>query len=82
MLDFKSQVIVALSTLVGLFFIEYPPLFLLGYWSWSASVHKILTGAFLIANLVIAQQVVRRLGFDRGGRRPEKGGTKEGLRAT
>lgn len=67
MLSFKSQVLVTLAVLVGLFFLEYPPLFALGYWSWGATVHKTTTGAFLIINLVAAQLVARRLGFFRDG---------------
>jgi hypothetical protein len=82
MLDFKSQVLVALSILVGLFFIEYPPLFLLGYWTWGAAVHKTLTGAFLITNLLVAQFVARRLGSFRGGRRPGRSGVQKGLPGT
>jgi hypothetical protein len=78
MTDVRSQVALALSILVGLFFIEFPPLFLLGYWSWGPTIHKILTGAFLIANLVIAQFVTRRLGF----LRRERGGSQKPLPGT
>ncbi len=82
MLDFRSQVLIALAILVGLFFVEFPPLFLIGYWSWGATVHKILTGAFLIANLVIAQHVARRWGSIRDGRRPEGDRAQKGLLGT
>jgi len=56
----RLQVIVAVAVLVGLFFVEYPPIFALGYWTWSGAVHKALTGVFLIVNLVIGQYVARR----------------------
>jgi hypothetical protein len=62
---FASQVVVTVAILVGLFFIEYPPIFLFGYWSWGAVAHKTLTGILLVANLVVAQFVARRLGFFR-----------------
>ncbi len=62
-LDFKYQFLVALSIFVGLFFVEYPPIFLLGYWSWGALVHKTLTGILLILNLVLAQYSAKRLGL-------------------
>jgi hypothetical protein len=82
MLDSKSQVLLALSILVGLFFVEYPPLFLLGYWSWGAAVHKTLTGAFLVTNLLVAQFVARRLGPVRGGRRTDGSDARNGLPGT
>jgi len=44
----------------ALFFVEYLPLFAVGYWSWSGTLHKILSGAFLILNLAIAEYSVRR----------------------
>ena len=66
-LDFKYQFLVALSIFVGLFFMEYPPMFLLGYWSWGPVVHKTITGALLILNLVLAQQAAKRLGLFEGG---------------
>jgi hypothetical protein len=62
---FASQVAFTVSILVGLFFIEYPPIFLFGYWSWGAVAHKTLTGILLITNLVVAQFIARRLGFFR-----------------
>jgi hypothetical protein len=71
-LGFKSQVAVVLALYVGLFFVEYPPIFLLGYWSWSALVHKTLTGVLLAVNLVITQYVARRLGLFAGTEKPEK----------
>ncbi len=60
-LDPKSQLLLAVSILVGLFFLEYPPIFALGYWSWGAALHKALTGALLVINLVVAQYATRRL---------------------
>ena len=64
-LDFAYQLLVAISILVGLFFVEYPPIFLLGYWSWSGLVHKTITGLLLVLNLLIAQYATRRWGFFR-----------------
>jgi hypothetical protein len=60
-LAFRYQLAIALSIYVGLFFLEYPPIFLLGYWSWGALVHKTLTGVLLAANLVLAEYAVKRL---------------------
>jgi hypothetical protein len=60
--ELSSQLLLALCVLVGLFFVEYPPLFLLGYWSWGATVHKTITGIFLIVNLILAQYATRRVG--------------------
>lgn len=62
-LGFKSQVAVVLALYVGLFFVEYPPIFLLGYWSWGALAHKTLTGVLLAVNLVITQYAAKRLGL-------------------
>jgi hypothetical protein len=66
----KYQVLVTASLFFGLFFIEYPPLFELGYWAWPYTVgytaHKILSGLFIILNLGITQYAVRRWGFFRG----------------
>lgn len=59
-LDPKSQLLLAVSILVGIFFLEYPPIFALGYWSWGAALHKTLTGALLVLNLVVAQYATRR----------------------
>jgi hypothetical protein len=64
-LGFKAQVAVVLAFYVGLFFIEYPPIFLLGYWSWGALVHKTITGVLLAVNLVITQYAARRMGLFR-----------------
>jgi len=64
-LGFKSQVAVALAFYVGLFFVEYPPIFLLGYWSWGGLVHKAITGVLLAVNLVITQYAAKRLGLFR-----------------
>ena len=58
----KWEVSVALTVLVGLFFVEYPPIFLLGYWSWSGAVHKTITGVLLVVNLVACQFAARRAG--------------------
>jgi len=44
-----------------LFFVEYPPIFLLGYWTWGGFVHKVLSGVILIMNLLLAQFVAKRL---------------------
>jgi hypothetical protein len=65
-LGFKSQVAVVLAFYVGLFFVEYPPIFLLGYWSWGALEHKTLTGVLLAVNLVITQYAAKRLGLFAG----------------
>ena len=51
---------VAAPIFFGLFFLEYPPLFLLGYWGWGGLVHKVLSGVFLILNLALAEFAVRR----------------------
>jgi hypothetical protein len=64
-LGFKSQVLVVLGLYVGLFFVEYPPIFLLGYWSWGALVHKTITGVLLAVNLIITQYTAKRLGLFR-----------------
>ncbi len=65
-LGIKYQLAVAVSIFVGLFFVEYPPIFVfLGYWSWGAAAHKSLTGILLILNLVVAQYASRRLSFFR-----------------
>lgn len=76
-LGFKSQVAVALAFYIGLFFVEYPPIFLLGYWSWGALVHKIITGVLLAVNLVITQYAARRLGLFAGVSKGEKGGPEQ-----
>lgn len=49
----------------GLFLIEYPPIFLMGYWSWNGAIHKTLSGALIVLNLFITQYAVRRWGFFR-----------------
>ncbi len=64
-MDFKYQVLVTVGILVGLFFVEYPPLFAVGYWSWSGTVHKTITGILLIVNLVLAQLAAKKLGYFR-----------------
>ncbi len=35
----------------------------MGYWSWGGFVHKVLSGFFLILNLVITELARKRLGF-------------------
>jgi hypothetical protein len=63
----RYQVVVTAIIFFGLFFIEYPPLFELGYWAWPYTVgytaHKIISGIFIILNLGITQYLVRRWGF-------------------
>ncbi len=61
------EVALSLCILLGLFFVEYPPIFLVGYWSWGALVHKVLSGVLIAVNLVITQYAARRLGFFRRG---------------
>ena len=51
---------VAAPIFFGLFFVEYLPLFALGYWSWGYAPHKILSGVFILLNLAIAEYAVRR----------------------
>jgi hypothetical protein len=58
--DANLYLTVAAPIFFGLFFAEYLPLFAVGYWSWSGVVHKILSGAFLLLNLGIAEYSVRR----------------------
>ncbi|MDA4134965.1 MAG: hypothetical protein OK441_05300 [Thaumarchaeota archaeon] len=58
--DAELYLRVAAPIFFGLFFVEYLPLFAVGYWSWSGAVHKILSGAFLLLNLGIAEYSVRR----------------------
>jgi len=76
-LGFKSQVAVVLAFYVGLFFIEYPPIFLLGYWSWGAFAHKALTGVLLAVNLVITERAAKRLGLFRDSREPPQGDRRQ-----
>jgi len=77
---FKYQLLVTASIFVGLFFIEYPPIFLLGYWSWGAAVHKALTGVLLVLNLLLAQFAARRLGFFRDTLEAGGGGAGQNVR--
>jgi len=58
--DINLYLTVAAPIFFALFFVEYLPLFAVGYWSWSGLVHKILSGAFLLLNLGIAEYSVRR----------------------
>jgi len=62
-MGFKAQAAVVLALYVGLFFVEYPPIFILGYWAWGALVHKVITGVLIALNLVITQYAARRLGL-------------------
>lgn len=64
---FRERLIIGTPIFLALFFVEYPPLFLLGYWTWSAFVHKTLSGVFLILNLVLAQYASGRLSRGPGG---------------
>lgn len=61
------QLLVTAAVFFGLFFVEYEPLFALGYWAWPYTVgytaHKILSGLFILLNLGITQYAVRRWGF-------------------
>lgn len=50
---------VAAPVFFGLFFVEYLPLFLVGYWSWGYVVHKVLSGVFIVLNLGVAEFSVR-----------------------
>jgi hypothetical protein len=63
----RYQVLITAGIFFGLFFIEYPPLFMLGYWAWPYTVgytaHKVLSGLFIVLNLGITQYAVRRWGF-------------------
>ena len=70
-LGFKAQAAVVLALYVGLFFVEYPPIFLFGYWSWGALVHKTITGVLLALNLVITQYAAKRLGLFGMGRKAD-----------
>ena len=77
-LGFKSQLLVTLALYIGLFLVEYPPIFLMGYWSWGAVVHKSLTGVLIVLNLLITQRLARRLGLFRAV--PEADGERDGQR--
>jgi hypothetical protein len=74
------QVLVTAGVFFGLFFIEYPPLFQLGYWAWPYTVgytlHKILSGLFIILNLGITQYAVRRWGYFKRAPSAETDGVK------
>jgi hypothetical protein len=63
--QFKYQILITGALFLGLFFIEYPPLFVIGYWSWGYWPHKILSGVFIALNLYLTQYSVRRWGFFR-----------------
>jgi hypothetical protein len=72
-MGFKAQVAVVLAFYVGLFFVEYPPIFILGYWSWGALVHKVITGVLIALNLVITQYAARRLGLFESVQKADRG---------
>ena len=63
--ELRYQVLITGALFFGLFFVEYPPLFLLGYWSWGYWPHKVLSGIFIVLNLFVTQYAVRRWGFFR-----------------
>jgi hypothetical protein len=68
-MGFKAQVAVVLAIYIGLFFVEYPLIFMLGYWSWGGLVHKIITGVLIALNLVITQYTSRRLSLFGGAQK-------------
>lgn len=76
MSQLRYQILITATLFFGLFFVEYPPLFELGYWAWPYTVgytaHKILSGIFILLNLGITQYAVRRWGFFQRGLRTEK----------
>jgi hypothetical protein len=72
-MGFKAQVAVVLALYVGLFFVEYPPIFILGYWAWGGLVHKVITGVLIALNLVITQFAARRLGLFERDKKPDRG---------
>jgi len=61
--QYRYQVLITATLFLGLFFVEYPPLFVAGYWSWGYWPHKILSGVFIILNLFLTQYSVKRWGF-------------------
>lgn len=69
LLDTKYQLMIVAVVFFGLFLIEYPPLFLAGYWSWGYWPHKILSGIFIVVNLSVTLTFVRRYHFFRNGPR-------------
>jgi hypothetical protein len=77
MSDFKYQLLATGALFFGLFFIEYPPIFLLGYWSWSGAIHKTLSGIIIVLNLFITQYMVRRWGFFRQAPKVDSGKAQE-----
>ena len=65
-MGFKAKAAVVLALFIGLFFVEYPLIFTLGYWSWGGLIHKTITGV-LIA-LVEFDPVLAEIGlFGRSG---------------
>ena len=65
-LKLRYQVLLSVLILLAPYSIEYPLVFLFGYWSWGAAAHKSVDGALVILNLLIAQYVTKRLGFFAG----------------
>jgi len=45
LLQFNLYLRVAAPIFFSLFFVEYLPLFAIGYWSWGYAPHKILSGS-------------------------------------
>ena len=70
---FKAQVAVVLALYVGLFFVEYPLIFMLGYWSWGGLVHKVISGVIIALNLVVTQYASKRLGLFGRVQKAERG---------
>jgi len=81
-LGFKFQLLVALALYVGMFMVEYPPIFLMGYWSWGAAVHKTITGVLLILNLLVTQYAAKRLGLFSTAQKVEDGDARRRMLAT
>ncbi|MDG6925358.1 MAG: hypothetical protein JRN09_02270 [Nitrososphaerota archaeon] len=78
----RYQVLVTAGVFFGLFFIEYPPLFMLGYWAWPYTVgytaHKVISGLFILLNLGITQYAVRRWRFFRRASDADRGQVRAG----
>jgi hypothetical protein len=80
-MGFKAQVAVVLALYIGLFFVEYPLIFMLGYWSWGGLVHKIITGVLIALNLVITQYASRRLSLFGGAQKSTRAADGRSRRA-
>ena len=76
--DLSLYLTVAAPIFFALFFVEYLPLFAVGYWSWGGFVHKVLSGIFLLLNLGIAEYSVRRSRRRHGARARSGGPAPEG----